>query len=274
MLIVQISDPHVLPDGWLAFGAVDTAAMLERAVDAVLALDPAPDAVLLTGDLVAEPWPEAYKRAVRSLARLRAPLYPIPGNHDDRVLMRRCFGESGLFPSSGRLHYSLDLGDLRLICLDSLVEGSPWGELGEAQVAWLDRTLSGGPRRPTLLALHHPPFRTGIGHMDWSMLRDADALAAVVGRHPEIERVLCGHVHRHVVRRWAGTIAEIAPGVAHAVKLVLGAERGPWIVEPPMMLLHYWSEATGLVSHAHLVGPGGPEGRFKDPHQPPSAAGR
>jgi hypothetical protein len=35
------------------------------------------------------------------------------------------------------------------------------------------------PERPTVVALHHPPFRTGIGHMDRSMLRDADALAAV-----------------------------------------------------------------------------------------------
>lgn len=272
MLIVQISDPHVLPDGWLAFGALDTAAMLERAVDAVLALDPAPDAVLLTGDLVAEPAPEAYERAMRSLARIRAPLYPIPGNHDDRALMRRCFGGGGPLPASGRLHYAIGLGDLRLVCLDSLVEGSPWGELGPAQIAWLDRTLADQPARPTLVVLHHPPFRTGIGHMDWSMLRDAAALAEVVGRHPQIERVLCGHVHRHVVRRWAGTVAEIAPGVAHAVKLVLGEERGPWIVEPPALLLHYWSEATGFVSHALPIGGFGPEGRFKDPHRPPESA--
>ena len=56
------------------------------------------------------------------------------------------------------------------------------------------------------------------------MLTDGAALAAVIGRHPQVERVLCGHVHRSVQCRFAGTIAQIAPGVAHAVQLALVGE--------------------------------------------------
>ena len=275
MLIAQISDPHVVAEGWLAFGRLDTGAMLERAVDAILGLDPPADAVLVSGDIVADPDPAAYARATRSLGRLRAPLFPLPGNHDDRAMMRRSFGDLGLLPGDGRLHYSVDLDPLRLVCLDSLVEDGSWGWLGDDQIAWLDTRLGEVPERPALVALHHPPIRTGIGHMDWSMLRDADALEAVIRRHPQVERVVCGHVHRHVVRRWAGTVVQISPGVAHAVKLVLGAGRGPWNLEPPALLLHHWSEPGGLVTHSLPIGDFPLEGRFNDRHaQRPAADSR
>jgi 3',5'-cyclic AMP phosphodiesterase CpdA len=105
------------------------------------------------------------------------------------------------------------------------------------------------------------------------MLRDAADLALVIERHPQVERVLCGHVHRSVQRRFAGTIAQIAPGVAHQIRLTLGPERGPWICEPPGMLLHQW-DGQSLVSHVSMIGDYGPTGRFSDPHtrldQPPA----
>lgn len=267
MLIAQISDPHVVRDGWLAFGQLDTVAMFERAVDAIAVLDPPAEAVLLTGDLVAEPDEGAYAAAARILERLEAPLYPIPGNHDDRAMLRRTFESSGVLPPEGRLSYARDLGPLRLIGLDSLVDEGSWGLLGDEQLGWLDDQLAAGADHPTLIALHHPPIRTGIGHMDWSMLRDAAALEAIVRHHPQVERVLCGHVHRNVVRRWAGTVVQVCPGSAHAVKLMLGDGRGPWNAEPPAILLHHWSEQDGLVSHHLPLGDFAPEGRFSDRHR-------
>ena len=44
MLLVQMSDPHFLPRGMLAYGKLDVAAYLERAVAHVAGLEPAPDA--------------------------------------------------------------------------------------------------------------------------------------------------------------------------------------------------------------------------------------
>ncbi len=44
MLIAQISDLHFLPKGTLAFGRVDVAGCLERAIDHLNALQPRPDA--------------------------------------------------------------------------------------------------------------------------------------------------------------------------------------------------------------------------------------
>ena len=97
------------------------------------------------------------------------------------------------------------------------------------------------------------------------MLTDGAALAAVIGRHPQVERVLCGHVHRSVQCRFAGTIAQIAPGVAHAVQLTLAGEPARWIMEPPGMLLHEWRDGRGLVTHLDFIG-AFEVGEFSDQH--------
>jgi Icc protein len=254
MLLAQISDLHFLPKGKLAFGRVDVAGCLERALDRLAALQPRPDAVLITGDLTNDGDAAVWAALTSALARLDAPLYPLPGNHDDRELMRAAFARLELFPADGPLCFAVDLGPVRLIGLDSLVPCDAAGRLGPEQLAWLDARLAEAPQTPALVALHHPPFSTGIDHMDAMMLTDGAALAAVIGRHPQVERVLCGHVHRSVQCRFAGTIAQIAPGVAHAVQLALAGEPARWIMEPPGMLLHELRDGRGLVTHLDFIG--------------------
>ena len=264
MLIAQLSDPHFVPKGMLAFGKVDTAGFLERAVAHLNGL--ALDAVLITGDLTNDGDEGVYAECAGIVAGLRAPYFVLTGNHDDRDLMRARFARDGYLPAEGPLCYTIEQFAVRVIALDSLVPGKPWGELGAAQIAWLDAQLALAPDKPTLVAFHHPPFRTGIGHLDWSMLRDADALAAVIGRHGQVEGVICGHVHRAIQSRFAGTVALTAPSCAHQAELLFGDARGGWICEPPAILLHYWDPADGLASHISMIGEYGPKGRFSDPH--------
>jgi 3',5'-cyclic AMP phosphodiesterase CpdA len=107
-----------------------------------------------------------------------------------------------------------------------------------------------------IVALHHPPFATGIGHMD-DMALDAQAAAkleALISRYPNVESVLCGHVHRPVHKRFAGTIASIAPSTAHQVVLDLHADApSAFVLEPGAFALHYWTEGVGLVSHHEYI---------------------
>ncbi len=265
MLLAQISDLHFLPKGTLAFGRIDTAGYLERAIDHLNALQPAADAVLITGDLTNDGDAAAWAELTGLLGRLPAPIFPVPGNHDDRELMRKAFAGRGLFPESGPLRFAVDLGPLRLIGLDSLIPGQPGGRLGPPQLGWLDEQLVRAPERPTLVALHHPPFRTGIDHMDAMMLEDGEALAAVVGRYPQVARVLCGHVHRSIQCRFAGTLGQIGPGAAHAVELTLAGAPARWVLEPPAVLLHEWRADRGLVSHLDFIG-AFEVGRFSNQH--------
>ncbi len=255
MLLAQISDLHVGTPGSGIDVHSDTSARLQRAVRHLCALEPRPDVVVCTGDLVHDGLPGEYARLAALLEPLPMPWYVVPGNHDDREHLRATFAGRGYFPARGFLHYVVDTGPLRLIALDTLVPGAPGGRLCAERLDWLDARLSEAPAKPTVLLMHHPPFRTGIGIMDPWGLEGAGGLEAVVPRHPQVERILCGHLHRPIVKRFAGTVASICPATALQVMLDL---RQPgelnMVDEPSACQLHQWSEGTGLVSHTSYVG--------------------
>lgn len=268
MLIAQITDPHIKPAGRLAYRRVDTATCLARAVEAVNSLAPAPDLVLLTGDLVDFGTKDEYGLLLELLEPLRAPLFPIPGNHDTRA------GIAGAFPHVARrtgagdfFQYAVEDWPVRLIGLDTMLPGSGGGELCAGRLAWLEARLGEQPDRPTIVFQHHPPFATGIGHMDRIGLAGAAAEAEVIRRHPQVERILCGHLHRPIQARWAGTIASTAPSTAHQVALDLrGDAPSAFTLEPPGFQLHLWDPGAGrLISHtAHVGSFDGPYPFFQD----------
>lgn len=255
MLIAQISDPHILAPGTLFMDRVDTAAALERAVSTLNRLDPPPDLVALTGDLVEGGQPEEYEHLRSLLAPLRTPVFAIPGNHDAREPMRAAFAGEGYFPNEGFLHYVVDDYPLRIVALDTLIPGEGGGLLCADRLRWLDKTLAQASDRPSLILMHHPPFATGIARMDRAGLSGTDALAEVVRRYPQIERILCGHLHRAIESRFAGTVAGTAPSTAHQVALDLRPEaRLSFTLEPPGYQLHYWRAGARLVTHTASFG--------------------
>jgi 3',5'-cyclic AMP phosphodiesterase CpdA len=231
--------------------------MLERALRSLAALDPAPEAVIMSGDLTDAGLPEEYE-ILRDLLRrhLSMPVYLIPGNHDRRAAMRQVLGDfPGVSEDPEFIQYAIDRHPVRLVMLDSVVPGAGHGELCARRLDFLDRALAAAPDRPTLVVLHHPPIVCGIGFMDEINLHSAAGLAAVIARHPQVERVLCGHHHRPIVARFAGTMVQVAPSVAHQVVLDLRAQPfDGFIMEPPAYLLHRWTKESGLVSHQAYIG--------------------
>ena len=129
MLIAQISDMHIKPPGELLYKRVDTAGFLARAVAHVNALDPKPDIVIATGDLVDGGKPEEYAVLRRLLAPLAMPVHLIPGNHDARDAMREVFTDHAYLPRTGFLQYTIEDLPVRLIALDTLVPGKGYGAL-------------------------------------------------------------------------------------------------------------------------------------------------
>jgi 3',5'-cyclic AMP phosphodiesterase CpdA len=152
------------------------------------------------------------------------------------------------------LQYAVESYPLRLLALDTLVPGQPQGRLCDARLAWLQARLREAPGRPTLILMHHPPFATGIAPMDRHGFEDPDRLAAIVREHPQVERVVCGHLHRPIHVRWAGTIASTAPSTAHQIVLDLdGNGSVTFNLEPPACQLHLWRPGVGLVSHVSYI---------------------
>ena len=224
MLAIQLSDPHILAPGELLYGRFDTAEFLARSVAEINRLDPLPDVAVITGDLVDHGEPAEYEHLRALLSPLAMPVFVIPGNHDAREPLRAAFAADGYLPADGFLQYAIEDYPVWLIALDTLIPGEAGGLLCSERLAWLDHALASAAR-PVLLIMHHPPFLTGIERMDRAGLQNTEALAAVVVRYPQIERILCGHLHRAIDRRFAGTVAGTAPSTAAQLRLDLRASR-------------------------------------------------
>ena len=261
--IAQISDLHIKSPGSLAYGRVDTASALERCVAALNEFKPRPDLVVISGDLADTPTAEEYEHLKRLLVQLELPFVGIPGNHDSREMMRAAFPQGYAF-ASGPLNQRLEIRGLDLLLLDSSVPGKPHGELDAPTLHWLEATLAASPDRPALVFLHHPPFRTGIWHMDRQNLLNAGELEPVMRRHPRLQLIAAGHVHRATLTMFAGIPSTICPAPNHAVDLDLAELREPsFRVEPPAFHLHSWFPDEGFGSVVtHQV----PIGDFDAPH--------
>lgn len=258
MLIAQLSDLHVMAPGRLFRGGIDTSARVRTAIDDLLAQRRQPDAILLTGDLVDRGSSAEYAALKELLAPLAAPLLPIPGNHDARANMRAAFAELGLFRDETFLHFAADLGPLRIIGLDSLDPGRVEGRLCAERLAWLDTRLAEAPARPTLVALHHPPCPTGIPHMDAINLVEPEGFAAVIRRHPQVRRIVSGHVHRPIESRFAGVPCSVAPATAPQLMLDLRIDsQSNNRAEPPGYAFHLFQDGD-FIGHVVTAGDFGP----------------
>ncbi|MPQ85947.1 phosphodiesterase [Pseudomonas sp. MAFF 730085] len=256
-LVAQISDLHLKAGNRLTYGVVDTLGALRRAVDHLNASHPRPDIVVISGDLVDFGRADEYAVLHPELARLHMPCYLVPGNHDARAPLLAAFADHAYLPASadGPLDWVVDDYPLRLIGLDSTIPGGHGGQLLHSQLQWLDQQLALRPEAPTLLVLHHPPFISGIGHMDQEPFINADAFEHVVARHPQVERLLCGHLHRPLQRRFGGSFSCVCPGTSHQIVLDLkDAAPAHFNLEPAGYLLHRWDAQHGLISHNGVFG--------------------
>lgn len=247
-ILVQLSDLHV----GASWDGVDPVARLEAAVEAVHSLDAGPDAVLVSGDLAEHAADSEYEQVRAFLARIEAPSYVLPGNHDDRDALHRHFDVPG---AGGQpVQYAVDLGPLRLVVVDSTLPGEDRGELGPERLSWLETTLAGAPDTPTIVAMHHPPLSVGIPPWDAIGLAAADrvALGELLGRHSQVRRVVAGHVHRAITGRIGERSVFTVPSTYVQGLLAFGATELLLSVDPPGFAVHALVDGE-LVSHVQPV---------------------
>lgn len=207
VLLAQLSDLHIGAN-WEGVGPQPR---LEQVIEAVRALPNPVDAVVVSGDLTADGGEADSLLARRLLDRLEAPVHVLPGNHDLRASLRGAFELPG--EGDEPIDYAVEVGELRLLVLDSIVPGEDRGALGAEQLRWLDEELGKEPERPAILALHHPPLATGIPAWDEINLVGPEraALAEVVERHPQLRAIVGGHLHRVAASALAGCPVLSAP---------------------------------------------------------------
>ena len=269
MILCQLTDLHIRAPGSLAYGRVDTNRFFNQAIAELAALNPAPDAYLLTGDLTDFGRADEYAVLAQGIARLGKPAYLMPGNHDERAGLRAAFPlHDYLFSerqtAANFIQYRVDLDGTAFIALDTVMPQQPHGVLDAERLVWLAAHLD--HTTPTIIAMHHPPFVTGIAHMDRiGLLHGAPELEALLAKHHNIERVLCGHLHRSIQARFANTFANTCPSPAHQVALDLNADgASAYRLEPPGYQLHTW-QAGRLVTHTGVFGSHAGPYPFRDP---------
>ncbi len=230
-VIAQLSDVHV---GGSHPGCEER---FSQAIATINAMERQPDLVLLTGDNTEHGTAEEWEEFTRRLAVLRAPWEAIGGNHDRPVTA-----------TTG--HRAMDAGPLRLVLLDSSDD-----HFTEDDAAWFDAELSSHAHTDTVVAIHHPPFETGIWWMDCIGLQGAEYFEEVVRRHPQVIKVLSGHMHRTIQTSWGGCSLWVSPSTAVAVAIELAPGHHPAeSAEPPAFSLHAYT-GRGIVSHVVPVGP-------------------
>ena len=253
--LAQVSDIHVCPEGTLYQGVADSNAMFAQAIQTLNHLQPAPDLVLITGDLTEDGTPAEYRMLRQLLAALELPYRVMPGNHDNRRHLCEAFPEHTYLPAEGALHFAMDIGEVRLLALDSTVPELHHGELDRAALIWLDGELTACRGRRAVVAMHHPPFATGIPYLDIYGLRNAQAFEQVLSAHDHVDRVIAGHVHRLMHTQFGGVPVITCPSTVTQIALRTAGDAEPAsFLEPPALLQHVWAGGRCAVSHLTYIG--------------------
>ncbi|WP_225010148.1 MULTISPECIES: phosphodiesterase [Novosphingobium] len=257
MLIAQITDIHLgfEPDTPDEFNRQ----RLDRVLAELAALEPRPDLLLLTGDLVDRGDRASYERLDEALQGLPFPVHFALGNHDERATFRAVFPDVAF--TDGFLQYAIEGGPLRLLVLDTLEEGRHGGAFCETRAQWLAARLNEAPEQRTLVVLHHPPMEVGI---PWMNTDPAEAwverLAHVLRGRANVTGLICGHIHRAITARWEGHLVATCPSTAPQVGLDLRPldpdspdERALIVADAPGYALHWWN-GRELITHWDSAG--------------------
>jgi 3',5'-cyclic AMP phosphodiesterase CpdA len=183
---------------------------------------------------------------------LGAPLYVLPGSHDDRRAVHRNFGVPG--GDGEPVRYSVDLGPLRLVVLDTTRPGEDSGALEGDQLDWLDAELAEAPEQPTLIAMHHPPLVIGVPACDEIGLATSDrrALGDVIERHPQVRRLACGHFHSTITGELAERSVLVVPSTYVQTRLDFSAKEVELTAEHAGFAMHAVVDGE-LISHVKTV---------------------
>lgn len=255
MLIAHLSDPHVTAPGRMAYGVAPVGDWLAEVVARINTLEPAVDAVVVTGDITYSGGLDEVREARRLLSSLSCPFFVIPGNHDDRETLWQGFAGAAIpARADGHLSFVIDDLPIRLIGLDSTRPGHPGGQIDLSRADWLRERLAEAPERRSLLLLHHPPVNLGVLETDEDGFDGHDLLADCLARPHAVERILCGHIHLPAHAVFGGVPVSVAPATGIELQLDLTRQKpSAFLLRPPGFLLHYADGNGPLVTHQVML---------------------
>jgi Icc protein len=198
VLLVQLSDSHLVAEADGAMFGLNTRDSLAQVVERVLVEQPNIDLLVATGDLSQDGTLASYQAFAQATEAIAAPMRWLPGNHDEPAVMQQAAqGTQWLDPV-------IDVGGWRVTLLDSAIAGSAAGYLPDDQLQLLEQALSEAPQKHHLVCLHHHPVPIDSQWMEPIGLRNPQALLELLARFPQARGVLWGHVHQEIDREAYG----------------------------------------------------------------------
>lgn len=257
MHIAHISDFHVFADApETSLVRADATAVARKVVADIVSFAPRIDAVMFTGDLTDGGSAADYALLAEILAPLSAPVFVVPGNHDRRVTMRAAFGALLPFTDGAFLNYETRVGNLRVLALDTLIEGSVEGRLDATQLAWLADRLEENHAGLTYILMHHPAFPSGIVPLDHMALGEGrDEMGALIAAYRRPLRILAGHIHRPYQAMWNGVFCAVggSPAFQHQLDLRPDAAEPGAVTEPFAYFIHQIDGPDTVSIHTRYV---------------------
>jgi 3',5'-cyclic AMP phosphodiesterase CpdA len=250
MIIAQISDTHIALDTPDADRRIRD---FESAVADLNSLDPAPDVIFHTGDIVHNGRPEEYAEAVRILDKARAPVYVIPGNKDHRANLRAAFAERGtLDPDCAFIQYAVEDYPVRLIALDTLNARSNKGDFCPARAEHLIETIDAETSRPVAVFTHHPPFLVPVGPdaLNFETPEMLERLRQALQHSGRAIATFSGHVHRGTAGHVGSIRATVVPCVATTLRK---GDYPAHLQSCPVYHLHRFDPLRGFATETRIV---------------------
>jgi Icc protein len=251
MIIAQISDTHIALDTSDADQRIDD---FERTIADINTLDPAPDVIVHTGDIVHNGRPDEYAEAASILAKAHAPVYVLPGNKDQRANLYAAFpAHKYLTPGAPFIDYAIEYYPVRLIGLDTLNEGNNKGDFGRERIDRLNKLVDAEGKKPIAIFMHHPPFEVPVGPdpLNFVTAEVMMELCRALQRSARIVGIFCGHVHRLT----SGYVGKIPAIVATSIATTLRKGSYPPEMDGrPVYYIHRFDPAGSFVTETRTVG--------------------
>ena len=251
MIIAQISDTHIALDTPDADQRIRD---FECTIADINALDPSPDVIVHTGDIVHNGRPDEYAEAVRILGKARAPVYVTPGNKDDRENLFAAFSPRGyLGTNSNFIEYAIEDYPVRLISADTLSTRSNKGDFCPDRAERLIDLIDAEKSKPIAILAHHPPFEVMVGpdSANFETLEMMERLRETLQKSGRVIAVFNGHVHRAA----GGSIGHIPAIVVPCIATTLRKGEYPvHLKRCPIYYLHQFGPLWEFVTEARVVG--------------------
>ncbi len=206
--LVQITDCHLRADPGDRLRGTRPDARLRAIVERLR--EERPDLVVVTGDISDDGSLASYRRFLRSIRRIRRPVFCLPGNHDRPDRLRRVLSRRPTHVVEATRH-----GCWQLCFLDSTVAGRCGGHLSDERWARIEDRLARFRDRPTLIFLHHPVLPSGSRWLDDDMMLDnPERLTRALHAHPQVRALAWGHIHQPFEGRIDGTVCWGTPATS------------------------------------------------------------